>query len=62
MFLSEADQLYKICSVLGTPSQHTWPEGLQRAASIYFQFPQVDRWTRLLLSPRLGSRVISNGA
>jgi len=39
---SEADQLYKICSVLGTPSQHTWPEGLQRAASIYFQFPQCE--------------------
>jgi male germ cell-associated kinase len=43
MFLSEADQLYKICSVLGTPNQHTWPEGLQLAASIRFQFPQVDR-------------------
>jgi protein kinase len=38
--ISEADELYKICSVLGTPNQHTWPEGLQLAASIHFQFPQ----------------------
>ncbi|TVU13086.1 hypothetical protein EJB05_46762, partial [Eragrostis curvula] len=37
---SEADELYKICSILGTPNQHTWPEGLQLAASIHFQFPQ----------------------
>jgi protein kinase len=38
---SEADELYKICSILGTPNQRTWPEGLQLAASIGFQFPQV---------------------
>jgi len=39
---SEADELYKICSILGTPNQRTWPEGLQLAASIGFQFPQCE--------------------
>jgi len=37
---SEADEICKICSILGTPNQHTWAGGLQLAASIHFQFPQ----------------------
>lgn len=37
---SEADEIYKICNILGTPNQHTWAGGLQLAASIHFQFPQ----------------------
>ncbi|XP_066375896.1 cyclin-dependent kinase F-4-like [Miscanthus floridulus] len=39
---SEPDELYKICSILGTPNQRTWPEGLQLAASIGFQFPKCE--------------------
>ncbi|XP_062233751.1 cyclin-dependent kinase F-4-like isoform X1 [Phragmites australis] len=39
---SEADELYKICGILGTPNQCTWPGGLQLAASIRFQFPQCE--------------------
>lgn len=39
---SEADEIYKICSILGTPNQRTWAEGLQLAASINFQFPQLE--------------------
>mmetsp|Transcript_41978 Transcript_41978/g.50881 ORF Transcript_41978/g.50881 Transcript_41978/m.50881 type:complete len:472 (-) Transcript_41978:1036-2451(-) len=37
---SETDQIYKICSVLGTPTQGTWPEGLKLAANMNFRFPQ----------------------
>ena len=37
---SESDQLYKICSILGTPTQHTWPEGMKLAARLGFKFPQ----------------------
>lgn len=37
---SEADELYKICSVIGTPSKQTWSEGLQLAMSMNFQFPE----------------------
>ena len=37
---SEADQIYKICSILGTPTQRTWPEGLKLAQTMNFKFPQ----------------------
>ncbi len=36
---SENDQLFKICSVLGTPNQSSWPEGLRLGAKIGYQFP-----------------------
>mmetsp|Transcript_24297 Transcript_24297/g.43977 ORF Transcript_24297/g.43977 Transcript_24297/m.43977 type:complete len:461 (-) Transcript_24297:119-1501(-) len=36
---SESDQLYKICSVLGTPQQAQWPEGFKLAAQLGFRFP-----------------------
>lgn len=36
---SESDQLYKICSVLGTPSQSEWTEGHRLATKINFRFP-----------------------
>merc|ERR1719433_1526782 len=35
---SESDQLYKICSVLGTPTQVNWQEGHRLAAKIGFRF------------------------
>jgi len=35
---SESDQLYKVCSVLGTPTQNQWPEGFKLAAQIGFRF------------------------
>ncbi|GAA0179962.1 non-receptor serine/threonine protein kinase [Lithospermum erythrorhizon] len=38
---SEADEIYKICSVLGTPSRTEWAEGLELANVINYQFPQV---------------------
>eukprot|EP00878_Enallax_costatus_P042218 GHUV01049382.1.p1 GENE.GHUV01049382.1~~GHUV01049382.1.p1 ORF type:complete len:100 (-),score=29.46 GHUV01049382.1:110-409(-) len=34
---SEADELVKIASVLGTPTQTTWPEGLRLAAAMDFK-------------------------
>eukprot|EP00743_Colponemidia_sp_Colp-15_P002038 GILK01002212.1.p1 GENE.GILK01002212.1~~GILK01002212.1.p1 ORF type:complete len:462 (+),score=40.00 GILK01002212.1:175-1560(+) len=37
---SETDQMYKICSVLGTPAQSAWPEGYRLAAQIGFRYPQ----------------------
>lgn len=36
---SEADQIYKICSVLGTPTATTWPEGLKLAKQMGFRYP-----------------------
>ncbi len=37
---SEADQLLKICQVLGTPTREVWPEGFKLAEQIGFKFPQ----------------------
>lgn len=39
---SESDELYKICSVLGTPSQQQWQEGYKLAAQIGFKFPTFE--------------------
>jgi hypothetical protein len=36
---SEVDQLNKLCSVLGTPTPQTWPEGCRLAAAMDFRFP-----------------------
>eukprot|EP01105_Mastigella_eilhardi_P022791 TRINITY_DN5669_c0_g1_i1.p1 TRINITY_DN5669_c0_g1~~TRINITY_DN5669_c0_g1_i1.p1 ORF type:complete len:494 (-),score=118.95 TRINITY_DN5669_c0_g1_i1:75-1556(-) len=38
---NETDQIFKTCSVLGTPTQQTWPDGLKLAAAMNFKFPQV---------------------
>lgn len=38
---SEADEIYKICSVIGSPTEETWLEGLNLASVINYQFPQV---------------------
>eukprot|EP01029_Cantina_marsupialis_P005446 TRINITY_DN1590_c0_g1_i4.p1 TRINITY_DN1590_c0_g1~~TRINITY_DN1590_c0_g1_i4.p1 ORF type:complete len:316 (+),score=50.82 TRINITY_DN1590_c0_g1_i4:68-1015(+) len=37
---SEADQIYKICSVLGSPTVDAWSDGLRLANDIHFKFPQ----------------------
>jgi len=37
---SETDELYKICSVLGTPTQSQWAEGQTLSSKIGFRFPQ----------------------
>ncbi|KAF2573075.1 hypothetical protein F2Q70_00002056 [Brassica cretica] len=38
---SEADEIYKICSVVGSPTEETWLEGLNLASVINYQFPQL---------------------
>ena len=38
---SESDEIFRICSVLGTPTHETWPEGLKLASNMGFKFPQV---------------------
>ena len=57
---SEIDQIYKICSVLGTPSHQDWAQGHQLASNMSFKFPQFSS-THLssILGPRVGARAIS---
>ncbi|KAL3635810.1 hypothetical protein CASFOL_020357 [Castilleja foliolosa] len=39
---SEADQIYKICCVIGSPTRRSeWTEGLELASAINYQFPWV---------------------
>ncbi|GMJ16032.1 hypothetical protein like AT4G19110 [Hibiscus trionum] len=37
---SEADEIYKICSVVGTPTEDSWPDGFNLARAINYQFPE----------------------
>lgn len=40
---SEIDQLFKICSLMGTPDKSLWPEGHRLASTIHFQFPDCQK-------------------
>jgi len=48
---SEADQMFKTCTVLGTPSATTWPEGLKLAQRMNFKFPQAAKTPIASLCP-----------
>ena len=37
---SEIDEIFKICSVLGTPDRSDWPDAYKLAANMNFKFPQ----------------------
>jgi len=37
---SEPDEIYKICSILGSPDSKSWPEGMKLASAMNFQFPR----------------------
>ncbi|XP_046995602.1 serine/threonine-protein kinase MAK isoform X2 [Schistocerca americana] len=37
---SEIDEIFRICSILGTPDKKEWPEGYQLANAMNFKFPQ----------------------
>jgi serine/threonine protein kinase len=39
---SETDQLFKICSVLGTPNAQNWPDGQRLAARLGIRLPQFN--------------------
>ncbi|KJH53521.1 kinase domain protein [Dictyocaulus viviparus] len=38
---SELDQLFKIVTILGTPTKEEWSEGYQLASAMNFRFPQA---------------------
>ena len=52
---SEPDTLYKICSVLGTPTATTWADGLRLAADMDFRWPRYVRTELSQLVPNCGS-------
>ncbi|KAH1074852.1 hypothetical protein J1N35_027180 [Gossypium stocksii] len=56
---SEADEIYKICSVLGTPTKDTWSDGLNLARSINYQFPKFPGVHLSLLVPSASDDAIN---
>eukprot|EP01105_Mastigella_eilhardi_P019538 TRINITY_DN4600_c0_g1_i3.p1 TRINITY_DN4600_c0_g1~~TRINITY_DN4600_c0_g1_i3.p1 ORF type:complete len:347 (+),score=68.07 TRINITY_DN4600_c0_g1_i3:727-1767(+) len=48
---SEADEIYKICSVLGTPTNATWGDGCRLAIAMDFKFPQFSPMSLNTLLP-----------
>lgn len=55
---SEADEIYKICSVLGSPSRQSWPEGMKLATKMNFRFPQFSRTPLAQLIPQASPEAI----
>eukprot|EP01033_Poteriospumella_lacustris_P005168 gene5167-3687_t len=51
---SEADEIYKICAILGSPNMRSWPEGVKLAAQMQFRFPQF--------APTPLSQLVTNGS
>ena len=39
---NEGDDVYKICCVLGSPTEGTWREGMELADRMHFVFPEVE--------------------
>ncbi|EEF33648.1 mak, putative [Ricinus communis] len=37
---SEADQMYNICRIIGSPTKMSWPYGIDLARNIRYQFPE----------------------
>ncbi|XP_059656995.1 cyclin-dependent kinase F-4-like isoform X2 [Cornus florida] len=56
---SEADEIYKICNVIGTPTESEWAEGLQLASAINYQFPQLTGVHLSVLMPSVSEDAIS---
>lgn len=55
---SELDEIFKICSVIGTPSFQTWPQGMELAASMNLQFPKFSKGNLSALIPTASSDAI----
>jgi len=56
---SEIDEIFKICSVLGTPDSREWPEGFKLAAGMNFKFPQFSATPLATLIPNASKEAIA---
>ncbi|XP_076238807.1 serine/threonine-protein kinase dyf-5 [Calliopsis andreniformis] len=55
---SEIDEIFKICSVIGTPEKDDWPEGYQLAAAMNFKFPNFTRTSLSVLIPNASHEAV----
>lgn len=56
---SEIDQIFRICSVLGTPDKRDWSEGYQMAVAMNFRFPQFSEMSLQSLIPKASKEGIT---
>ncbi|PNY11949.1 cyclin-dependent kinase [Trifolium pratense] len=56
---SEADEIYKICGVIGNPTTESWADGLKLARDINYQFPQLAGVNLSALVPSASDHAIS---
>ncbi|XP_015593952.1 serine/threonine-protein kinase ICK isoform X2 [Cephus cinctus] len=56
---SEIDEIFKICSVIGTPDKDDWPEGYQLAAAMNFKFPNFTRTSLSILIPNASQEAVT---
>ncbi|KAL5550831.1 hypothetical protein UlMin_001007 [Ulmus minor] len=56
---SEADEIYKICSVIGSPSKDSWADGFRLASDINYQFPQFPGVNLSVVIPSASNDAIS---
>ncbi|XP_046423355.1 serine/threonine-protein kinase dyf-5 isoform X2 [Neodiprion pinetum] len=56
---SEIDEIFKICSVIGTPNKDDWPEGYQLAAAMNFKFPNFSPTPLSKLIPNASQESVS---
>nr|XP_016444292.1 PREDICTED: cyclin-dependent kinase F-4-like [Nicotiana tabacum]XP_033514720.1 cyclin-dependent kinase F-4-like [Nicotiana tomentosiformis] len=57
--LSEVDEMYKICRVIGTPSKSEWARGHELASAINYQFPQIGGVHLSLLLPSVSEDAVN---
>ena len=48
---NENDQMFKLCSILGSPVMESWPEGFRLAAGIGYHFPTLPAQSLTVLVP-----------
>ncbi|XP_037068139.1 serine/threonine-protein kinase ICK-like isoform X2 [Pollicipes pollicipes] len=56
---SEIDEIFKICSVLGTPDKRDWTEGYQLATTMNFTFPQFSPTALETIIPTASAEAIT---
>jgi protein kinase len=55
---SETDQLFKICSVLGTPNAQNWPDGVRLATRLGIRLPQFGPTSLASIIPSASAQAI----
>ncbi|KAK1378072.1 MAPK related serine/threonine protein kinase [Heracleum sosnowskyi] len=57
--VNQQHQMYRICSVMGTPTEVDWAYGIELATDINYQFPQLSGVSLSLLMPSASDDAVS---